>query len=146
MMSTIVKEKELNLKNQMRISGVSLPAYWIGLYISDIIFGAISTITMIILMAIYNIDAPGGAVLLILNTFANPIFIYFFSSFFNQSNLARQAVMFLYLLVAIILPLIIAFLQLFNDTTKLVATILKWCFMPIPVFSTCIGIYNIILR
>lgn len=54
--------------------------------------------------------------------------------------------MFLYLLVAIILPLIIAFLQLFNDTTKLVATILKWCFQPIPVFSTCIGIYNIILR
>jgi len=44
----------------MRISGVSLPAYWIGLYISDIIFGAISTITIIILMAIYDIDAPGG--------------------------------------------------------------------------------------
>lgn len=60
MMSNIVKEKELNLKNQMRISGVSLPAYWIGLYISDIIFGAISTITMIILMAVYSIDCPGG--------------------------------------------------------------------------------------
>ena len=67
----------------MRISGVSLPAYWIGLYISDIIFGAISTITIIILMAIYNIDAPGGQLLLVINTFANPIFIYFFSSFFS---------------------------------------------------------------
>jgi len=118
MMSNIVKEKELNLKNQMRISGVSLPAYWIGLYISDIIFGAVSTITMIILMAVYSIDCPGGWFLLVLNTFANPIFIYFFSSFFTQSNLARQAVLFLYLLVAIILPLVIAFLQIANDATK----------------------------
>lgn len=145
-MGNIVREKELNLKNQMRISGVSLPAYWLGLYISDVIFGAISTLCVIILMFAFDIDAPGGSLLLILNVFANPIFIYFFSSFFNQSNLARQAILFLYLLVAIILPLAIAFLQLATDTTKLVATILKWIFIPIPVFSTCLGFYNIILR
>jgi hypothetical protein len=130
----------------MRISGVSLPAYWIGLYISDIIFGAITTVTIIVLLAVYDINCPGGWLLLVVNTFANPIFIYFLSSFFTQSNLARQAVLFLYLLVAIILPLVIAFLQIINDTTKEVGGIMKWCFLPIPVFSTCLGIYNIILR
>ena len=83
MISNIVKEKELNLKNQMRISGVSLPAYWIGLYVSDIIFGSISMFTIIILLAIYNIDCPDGWLLLVLNTFANPIFIYFMSCFFT---------------------------------------------------------------
>lgn len=44
------------------------------------------------------------------------------------------------------LPLVLAILQVATDTTKEVATILKWCFMPIPVFSTNIGILNIILR
>lgn len=67
----------------MRISGVSLPAYWVGLYVSDVIFGAISTITMIILLYVYDIDCPKGSVLLIINTFANPIFIYFYSCFFT---------------------------------------------------------------
>jgi len=68
----------------MRISGVSLPAYWVGLYVSDIIFGAITAITIMILMAIYDIDCPGAWLLLTLNTFANPIFIYFLSGFFTQ--------------------------------------------------------------
>lgn len=68
----------------MRISGVSLPAYWLGLYISDIIFSSISTVSIIILIYIYDIDCPGGWALLVMNTFANPIFIYFLSSFFSQ--------------------------------------------------------------
>lgn len=54
--------------------------------------------------------------------------------------------LFLYIVVAILLPLVIAFLQIGNDTTKAVGKAMKWAFMPIPVFSTCLGIYNIILR
>lgn len=54
--------------------------------------------------------------------------------------------LFLYIVVAILLPLVIAFLQIGNDTTKAVGNAMKWAFMPIPVFSTCLGIYNIILR
>lgn len=89
MMSNIVREKEQNLKNQMRISGVSLPAYWIGLYISDIIFGGITSATILILFAAFDIDCPQGWILVLLNTFANPAFIYFFSSFFKVANIAR---------------------------------------------------------
>jgi len=44
------------------------------------------------------------------------------------------------------LPLVLAILQVASDTTKEVATALKWCFLPIPVFATNIGILNIILR
>lgn len=97
-------------------------------------------------MAIYDIDCPGGWLLLVINTFANPIFVYFLSSFFTQQNIARQAVLFIYLLASVMLPLVIAILQVVTDTTKEVARILKWCFMPIPVFSTCLGMLNIILR
>lgn len=146
MMSNIVREKELNLKNQMRISGVSLPAYWIGLYISDVIFGGITSATILILFAVFDIDCPQGWVLILLNTFANPAFIYFFSSFFKVANLARQAILFLYLVVGLVLPLVLAFLQIGTTTTGDVARISKWFFLPIPVFSTAFGIYQIILR
>lgn len=44
------------------------------------------------------------------------------------------------------LPLVIAILQVVNSTTKEVATILKWIFIPIPVFATCLGFFNIVLR
>lgn len=54
MISNIVKEKELNLKNQMRISGLSLPAYWIGHYISDVLFSMIITVAILILLAAYK--------------------------------------------------------------------------------------------
>lgn len=56
MISNIVKEKELNLKNQMRISGLSLPAYWIGHYISDVVFSMITTVTILILLAAYQAE------------------------------------------------------------------------------------------
>ena len=84
MMGNIVMEKEKNLKNQQRISGVSLPAYWLGLYISDIIFGGISTLTIVVLMRVFSVDCPYGWVLIVFNTFANPVFIYVLSTFFVQ--------------------------------------------------------------
>lgn len=146
MMSNIVREKELNLKNQMRISGVSLPAYWVGLYISDIIFGAITAATTLILLAIFDIDCPDAWVLILLNTFANPAFIYFFSSFFTVANLARQAILFLYLVVGLVLPLVLAFLQFGSETTADVARASKWFFLPCPAFATAFGILQILLR
>lgn len=78
--------------------------------------------------------------------FANPIFIYFLSSFFTQSDIARQAVNFLYLIVGLVLPLVFAFLQIGTDTMVDIVKIAKWFILPIPVFSTCFGVYQIILR
>lgn len=55
---TIVKEKEQNLKNQMRVSGVSLPSYWIGHYLSDVVFSMITTGAILLLIFAFNADVP----------------------------------------------------------------------------------------
>jgi len=106
MISNIVKEKELNLKNQMRISGLSLPAYWIGHYISDVVFSMITTVTILILLAAYQAEVKGAWVLIFLMSFTNPVFIYCLSTVFSATNQARNGILFLYLFVGVIVPFV----------------------------------------
>lgn len=117
MMSNIVREKELNLKNQMRISGLSLPAYWIGHYISDVVFSMITTGTILILMGVYDAKVVGGPVLILLMSLANPIFIYVASSFFFNANNARNGILFIYLFIGVIVPFILPLIQFINKST-----------------------------
>lgn len=112
--SKVVSEKEHNLKNQMRISGVSLPAYWIGHYISDVIFSLITTTFIFILMEAYDSKVPGTWVLILLMTFTNPIFLYVFSLPFSMALTARNGVQYIYLFVGVLAPFILPLVQLIN--------------------------------
>jgi len=111
----VVKERELKQFNQMRISGVSLPAYYIGFYLSDIVFSMITIVCIFILMAAFNSDVPKAWVLIMLMAFANPIFLYIIALFFNEALVARNAVQYIYLFVGILIPFILPFIQLINQ-------------------------------
>ena len=51
----VVEEREKGQKNQMVVSGVKLPSYWLGHYVKDIVFGIILGLWIIILIAIFDI-------------------------------------------------------------------------------------------
>jgi len=53
--ASIVKEKELGYKNQMRVSGLDLKAYWLSKYLSDVIFLAIPSGLIAILIVVLKI-------------------------------------------------------------------------------------------
>lgn len=130
----------------MRISGVSLPAYWIGNYISDVVFSLITTISIIILMQVYKADVPGGWILILLMTFTNPIFLYVMSSFFTNANIARQGILFTYIFVGVLVPFILPLIQLVNQTLFDVCLIVSYLFNFIPVFAVVNGYIKIALR
>lgn len=117
MISNIVREKELNLKNQMRISGLSLPAYWIGHYISDVAFSMIITVAIFILLAAYKAELSGGWVIIFLMAFNNPIFVYCMSTLFSATNQARNGILFFYLFVGVLVPFVLPLIQLINKET-----------------------------
>jgi len=48
LISNIIGERKRNVKNQMIISGVSIPAYWMSHYIIDVAFQAIPSICAVI--------------------------------------------------------------------------------------------------
>lgn len=81
--SNIVKEKEQNLKNQMRISGVSLTAYWLGHYLSDLIFSMIISGTIFLLIVAFDSDLQGTWHVILLLSASNTIFLYCVSALFN---------------------------------------------------------------
>jgi len=112
MVSNIVREKEDGLKNQMRISGMSLPAFWLGHYVSDCIFNAIPSIVIIILISVWDISAPKGWVIITIHIFVNPIFLYFISTFYERSVTVRNHTIFIYLLSSIIFPVVVFILTI----------------------------------
>jgi len=88
----------------MRISGMSLPAFWLGHYVSDCIFNAIPSIVIIILIHVWDITAPKGWVLISIHIFVNPVFLYFLSTFYARSLTVRNHTIFIYLLASLIFP------------------------------------------
>jgi len=104
--ASIVKEKELGYKNQMRVSGLDLKAYWLSKYLSDVVFLAIPSALIVILIPAFKVLLMDDFwILLVLNAFGNPVFIYFLSTFFNNAASSRSAVMYMYLLLGIVIPL-----------------------------------------
>ena len=53
----IVKEREMNVKHQHLISGVSLWAYWIINYIWDVLIGLIVAILAALIILAFNMDS-----------------------------------------------------------------------------------------
>ena len=56
LVQNIIRERQKMVKQQMIISGVSLPAYWISHYLLDIVFQAPPSICAIIGIKAFNLD------------------------------------------------------------------------------------------
>ena len=56
LVQNIIRERTKRVKQQMIISGVSLPAYWISHYLIDILFQAPPSICAMIGIKAFNLD------------------------------------------------------------------------------------------
>lgn len=143
---SVVEEKEKNLKNQMIVSGVKLPAYWAGHYVKDVIFGMILGLWVIILIAIFDIDVADAWLLIILGVFAMPPFLYAFSFMFDKADNSGLIVTFYMFIFSFLGPIVIWVLQLIENTRDIGKT-LKWPLSLIcPQFAVVNGILHIAFR
>lgn len=56
LIQNIIGERKRNVKHQMVISGVSIPAYWLSHYIVDLAFQAIPSLFIILGINLFNLD------------------------------------------------------------------------------------------
>ena len=78
--------------------------------------------------------------------FANPVFIYFVSFLFEKDETGSFALKVIFLLFAMIAPVVISVLQVVNDDTRAVALTLRWFFYPFPAFALTFGYISIANR
>lgn len=121
----VVEEREKNLKNQMIVSGVKLPAYWIGHYAKDVFFGLILAFWVIILIELFDLKVPDAWVLLLLGTLAIPPFLYSFAFMFDKADTSSGLITFYMFVIAFLGAIAVWVLQLI-DVTRFLADPLKW--------------------
>lgn len=123
----VVEEREKSQKNQMIVSGIRLPSYWMGHYVKDVVFGLILAIWVILLIAIFDIDVEDAWIFLILGAFVNPPFLYTFGYFFDKADNSLGASYFYMFVFSFIAPIVIFILQIIPSTRD-IAVPLKWLF------------------
>lgn len=122
--SFIVMEKEREVKNQLFISGVSVPAYWLSHFIFDSFFSVLSTVVAICTFWIYDIkslvegSALGGSfALLLLYGPAATAMAYTVSYIFNRQFAAQSFVAVSSVILGNMLVLLSYVLQLIPSAT-----------------------------
>lgn len=145
LVQNIIRERVRKVKQQMIVSGLNLPAYWISHYILDIAFQAPPSICAILGIKLFNLDFPDAWVVILVFIFANPLFIYAFSCLFKNESSASIIIRASFLLIGTILPTAIQFLLIFPSTVK-VGKVIRWIFYVFPIYSLNIGISNIANR
>lgn len=139
----VVEEREKSQKNQMIVSGIRLPAYWMGHYVKDVVFGLILALWIIVLIAIFDIDVEDAWIFLILGAFVNPPFLYTFGFFFDKADNSGGATSFYMFLFSFIAPIVIFILQIIPSTRD-IALPLKWLFsLMSPQFAIICAVYFI---
>lgn len=56
LIGNIIAERKRNVKHQMVISGVSIPAYWLSHYIVDLAFQSIPSAMIILGIKLFNLN------------------------------------------------------------------------------------------
>lgn len=128
------------------ISGASLKAYWMGNYVADVSFHAVAAIMGILGVYGFGIDVPGVEWLLIVNMFANPAFVYFFSFLFDKDETGSLVIKMFYFTFGNIAPIAVSVLQVIDADTNAIGNIMRWFFYPVPIFSISFGYMSIAQR
>jgi hypothetical protein len=79
-------------------------------------------------MKILDVNVPYAWLFFVINLFANPVFVYAISFFFNRDEAGSLAIKVIYFVFGIIAPITILILANINNTTKDVANVIKWIF------------------
>lgn len=126
------------------MSGGSLTAYWLANYIADIFFHTLAATLAVFGSYMFSIGIEGIYQLFILLVFANPLFLYFLTFFFETEEGGSFAINIIYFLFGIIGPISISVLQVVSQDLFNTAQNLRWFFYPVPIFSLTYGYMSII--
>jgi len=148
--SYIVLEREMSIKHQQLVSGVSLPAYWATNYIWDFSKHFIPAVICALFVLAFQIDSftyPSNSygalwLLMVLYGFSVSTFTYFTSFFFKTSSVSQSVTLLLHFIAGSILPSVIFVMYLF-DTSRGAAHALLWIFRFIPNFCFGMGLMNL---
>ncbi|CAD8078613.1 unnamed protein product [Paramecium primaurelia] len=150
--SFIVKEREINIKHQQLVSGVSVLAYWASNWIIDIVKHLIPAIVSALMVLAFDIDAlildgNYGAVFLffILYGWAIIPFSYVLSFFFKVPGNSLLSSFFIHLVFGSIISIVI-YVFFLIESTRDAASYLVWIFRPIPSFSFALGLLRTSLK
>lgn len=100
MMSFILKEREGQLKHMQLVSGMSLPAYWISNFVSDILKTYIPLLLIIFISWIFKCNYPGVIEIMMILPWALVPFTYVTSFMFNSETQAQIITLFFHFFVA----------------------------------------------
>ena len=144
----IVKEREMNIKHQQMVSGVSLAAYWFSNYLVDLLKHILPTVVCCLMVLAFNVtgwtdtDSYGAVWLMfILYGFCVGPWSYFVSFFFKDPGNAQLVNFFFNFIIGFIVALVLWILRLINSTRS-IAKGLSYIFRFVPTFSFSYGFLN----
>ena len=146
----VMKEKELNIKHQHVISGMSIWSYWMSYFLWDIIKHILPTIGIPVLTIIFNLESfvdkdikiAAQFVLIYIFGFAVFPFTYLSTFFFSKFSTAQYATIGLHFLTGCALPSAL-YVMLFYDSLRETVKVLVWIFKIFPNFCLGWGVMNI---
>lgn len=119
MMTFILKEKEGKLKHMQMISGMSLPAYWLSNFVSDLLKTYIPLVLIIFISMIFGCNYQGVAGMMMVLPLALVPFTYVTSFLFSSETPAQISTFFFHFLVCGILAPIVFGCQCIPSTFEL---------------------------
>jgi len=145
----IVKERELNIKHQQLVSGVSLLAYWLSNFFVDffkyLIPGCLSALMALAFDASSIIDGDKYGVLwaIFLGYGASmTTFVYLTSFLFKEYGTAQMATFFFNFVAGFIGGVTLTVLRIIESTRE-TARSLQWAFRLLPTFGMANGFLNL---
>jgi len=146
----IVKERELNVKHQQIVSGVSLGAYWLSNYFVDIMKYMVPSILSSLVAKAMNAEGLVSGdrygmvwLLFVFYGFSITSFVYLTSFLFKDYGAAQMATFIGNFAVGFIGALAIFILRVISPSTTGIAKALHWIFRLLPTFSLTYGFLNV---
>ena len=87
------------------VSGANLPAYWLSNYFADVIFHGLGAGVALFGIWMFDVEVPGVYHLFGLIILANPVFVYFVTSFFDKDESGSLAINVIFFVFGIIAPI-----------------------------------------
>mmetsp|Transcript_24369 Transcript_24369/g.21534 ORF Transcript_24369/g.21534 Transcript_24369/m.21534 type:complete len:288 (-) Transcript_24369:180-1043(-) len=147
----IVKERELSVKHQQIVSGVSIPAYWCANYFIDfvkyIIPGVLICLFALAMDAAALVDNGNYGVLwalFMMYGLSITAFVYFTSFAFKSHGVAQMATFFGNFAIGLFGALGVTIARFVSEDANKVALGLQWVFRLCPTFCVTYGLMNMI--
>lgn len=144
--SFIVREREINIKHQQLVSGVSILAYWLSNWILDIVKHVVPSVLCSLMVIAFDInamikDGNYGAMWIFFFLYGWAIipFSYLTSFLFKVPGNSMLVSFFINLLLGSIISIVV-YILIVIESTRDAANIIIWILRPFPSFSFAIGL------